>query len=80
MGVWFLSGELLSLVVGEIGEHIVAESESRLSLVVGLDDGVSLDVEGLSDFKFLGGDVGFAILGDVLHVLDGHGLNGCCKH
>ena len=36
--------------------------------------------EGLSDLELLCGDVGLAVLGDVLHVLDGHGLNWCCEH
>ena len=74
------SGHVLSLGLGVVRELVVAELEGGFSLVVGLDDGIGLDVESLSDGELFGGDVGLTVFGDVLHVLGGHGGDWCGEH
>ena len=67
-------------MLGVVGKVVVSEGERRLGGIVGLNELVSLHVEGLSGFELLHGEVRLAVEGDVFHKLGGNLINGWCKH
>lgn len=66
-----VSEHLLVLSVGVGGEHVVVNSPGGTGVVVLLNEGVLLSEAGHSEFEFLDGGVGFAVLGNPLHEVSG---------